>query len=82
MGRGGWGGPRPRGAPADDAAPPETAFVDTLSHRDHFGILSEDLDAATGDLWGDFPRTCSMAGIINPAMRLSRSWEEAWCLDL
>ncbi len=57
-------------------------FVDILSHRNHFGILSEDLDAATGELWGNFPQTYSMAGIINSAMRLSQSWEEAWCLDL
>ncbi len=43
----------------------------------HFGILSEDLHAATGELWGNFPQTYSMAGIINSAMRLSQSWEDA-----
>lgn len=53
-------------------------FSDILSHRNHFGILSEDLHAATGQLWGNFPQTYSMAGIINSAMRLSQSWEEAW----
>ncbi len=57
-------------------------FTDILSHRNHFGILSEDLHAATGELWGNFPQTYSMAGIINSAMRLSQSWEDAWCLDL
>jgi GH15 family glucan-1,4-alpha-glucosidase len=53
-------------------------FKDILAHRNHFGILSEDLHAATGELWGNFPQTYSMAGIINSAMRLSQSWEEAW----
>ncbi len=57
-------------------------FLDVLSHRNAFGILSEDLDAVTGQLWGNFPQTYSMAGIINTAMRLSQSWEDAWCHDL
>ncbi len=53
-------------------------FEDVLSHRNAFGILSEDLHAATGELWGNFPQTYSMAGIINSAMRLSQSWEDRW----
>ncbi len=53
-------------------------FADILAHRNHFGILTEDLHAATGQLWGNFPQTYSMAGIINSAMRLSQSWEDAW----
>ena len=57
-------------------------FLDILSHRNHYGILSEDLHPVTGELWGNFPQTYSMAGIINSAMRLSQSWEDAWCLDL
>ncbi|MCW6508211.1 glycoside hydrolase family 15 protein [Lichenifustis flavocetrariae] len=57
-------------------------FLDILSHRNAYGILSEDLHPVTGELWGNFPQTYSMAGIINSAMRLSRSWEDAWCLDL
>lgn len=57
-------------------------FLDILSHRNAYGILSEDLHPITGELWGNFPQTYSMAGIINSAMRLSQSWEDAWCLDL
>ncbi len=53
-------------------------FEDVLKHRNAFGILSEDLHAATGELWGNFPQTYSMAGIINSAMRLSQSWEDRW----
>jgi hypothetical protein len=30
-------------------------------------------------LWGNFPQTYSMAGIINAAMRLSQKWEDIWC---
>jgi len=52
-------------------------FDRMLSRRNGLGLLSEDLDPATGELWGNFPQTYSLVGIINSAMRLSRSWEEA-----
>jgi hypothetical protein len=39
--------------------------------------MSEDLAPGSGELWGNYPQTYSMVGIINCAMRLSRSWEEA-----
>ena len=52
-------------------------FENMLSLRNPLGLLSEDIDPATGTLWGNFPQTYSMAGIINAAVRLSRSWEEA-----
>jgi GH15 family glucan-1,4-alpha-glucosidase len=53
-------------------------FVDILNRRNAFGLLSEDIHPITGELWGNFPQTYSMAGIINTAMRLSASWEGAW----
>jgi GH15 family glucan-1,4-alpha-glucosidase len=40
-------------------------------------MLSEDIDPVTGELWGNFPQTYSMVGIITAAMRLSRAWEDA-----
>ena len=40
--------------------------------------LSEDIDPQTGTLWGNFPQTYSMAGLILTAMRLSRSWEDRY----
>jgi GH15 family glucan-1,4-alpha-glucosidase len=52
-------------------------FENMLSLRNPLGLLSEDIDPETGTLWGNFPQTYSMAGIINAAVRLSRSWEEA-----
>jgi GH15 family glucan-1,4-alpha-glucosidase len=53
-------------------------FEGVLAHRNHFGLLSEDIHPETGELWGNFPQAYSMAGIINAATRLSSSWEEAW----
>jgi len=41
-------------------------------------LLSEDVDPQTGALWGNFPQTYSMAGLILSAMRLSRSWEDRY----
>lgn len=46
-----------------------------LSCRNHVGLLSEDTDPVTGEMWGNFPQTYSMVGIINGAMRLSSGWE-------
>jgi GH15 family glucan-1,4-alpha-glucosidase len=54
-------------------------FIDLLERRNAFGLLSEDIHPETGALWGNFPQTYSMAGIINSAMRLSVRWEDAWC---
>ena len=51
-------------------------FERVLSLRNHVGILSEDAVPATGELWGNFPQTYSMVGIIHCARKLSRSWEE------
>jgi len=52
-------------------------FENMLSLRNPLGLLSEDIETNTGELWGNFPQTYSMAGIINVAVRLSRPWEEA-----
>jgi GH15 family glucan-1,4-alpha-glucosidase len=52
-------------------------FEHILSLRNSFGLFSEDADFTTGELWGNFPQTYSMVGLINSAVRLSRSWEEA-----
>ena len=53
-------------------------FENMLARRNRAGLLSEDLDPATGELWGNFPQTYSMVGLINSAMQLSRSWEEGF----
>jgi GH15 family glucan-1,4-alpha-glucosidase len=50
-------------------------FDGLMSARNPLGMLSEDIDPVTGELWGNFPQTYSMVGIINGATRLSRRWE-------
>ena len=50
-------------------------FESLLRRRNRFGLLSEDIDPATGEQWGNFPQTYSMVGVITSALRLSRSWE-------
>jgi GH15 family glucan-1,4-alpha-glucosidase len=53
-------------------------FENMLQRRNALGLLSEDVDPHTGELWGNFPQTYSMVGLINSATRLSRSWEDAF----
>lgn len=52
-------------------------FENLLKHRNHLGLLSEDIDPANGQHWGNYPQTYSMVGIISCALRLSRSWDSA-----
>lgn len=55
-----------------------TMFETALGNRNHYGLLSEDVHPHTGALWGNFPQTYSMAGLITTGMRLSRSWEDRY----
>ena len=50
-------------------------FEALLACRNHVGLLSEDLHVASGELWGNFPQTYSMVGIVNGAVRLSKPWD-------
>ena len=52
-------------------------FERLLARRSRLGLLSEDIDPRSGEWWGNFPQTYSLVGIVNSAIRLSRSWEEA-----
>ena len=52
-------------------------FEGMLASRTRLGLLSEDIDPASGELWGNFPQTYSLVGIIQCATRLSRPWEDA-----
>ena len=53
-------------------------FENMLARRNHVGLLAEDLDPKTGELWGNFPQTYPMVGLILCAMRLSEPWEKAF----
>ena len=50
-------------------------FAAMLAARNHLGLLSEDTHPVTGEMWGNFPQTYSMVGIINAAVRLSAPWD-------
>lgn len=52
-------------------------FEDMLGRRTQAGLLSEDIAIETGELWGNYPQTYSLVGIINCAVLLSRSWTDA-----
>ncbi|MEO1544954.1 MAG: glycoside hydrolase family 15 protein, partial [Pseudomonadota bacterium] len=52
-------------------------FEDLLAVRNPLGLMSEDTAFEDNALWGNFPQTYSMVGIINGAVRLSQSWESA-----
>jgi GH15 family glucan-1,4-alpha-glucosidase len=56
----------------DDEA--RALFERMLDHATSSGLLSEDMDFETGELWGNFPQTYSLVGVINCAVLLSRSW--------
>ncbi|MEP6550159.1 MAG: glycoside hydrolase family 15 protein [Gemmatimonadales bacterium] len=53
-------------------------FENVLAHRNQHGLLSEDIDPRTGELWGNFVQTYSMVGIIDSAIRLSVEWDQVY----
>jgi GH15 family glucan-1,4-alpha-glucosidase len=53
-------------------------FSSVIHQANHVGLLSEDMDPETGELWGNFPQTYSHVGLINTAMRISQSWDDAF----
>jgi GH15 family glucan-1,4-alpha-glucosidase len=53
-------------------------FEKVLQRRNHLGLLSEDVSLDGVELWGNFPQTYSMVGLIQCAARLSIPWDEAY----
>ena len=49
-------------------------FEEMLQRRTASGLLSEDIDPLTGELWGNYPQTYSLVGMINCAVLLSKPW--------
>ena len=49
-------------------------FNEMLSHRTGAGLLSEDISLENGHLWGNYPQTYSLVGLINCASLLSKPW--------
>lgn len=53
-----------------------TLFEGMLKRRTPAGLLSEDTAYDDGQLWGNYPQTYSLVGIINCAGLLSRPWRD------
>jgi GH15 family glucan-1,4-alpha-glucosidase len=51
-------------------------FENVLACRNQLGLLSEDINPETNELWGNFPQTYPLVGMINCAMKLSKTWED------
>jgi GH15 family glucan-1,4-alpha-glucosidase len=49
-------------------------FEEMLTRRTAAGLLSEDIDPTSGELWGNYPQTYSLVGMINCAAMLSKPW--------
>lgn len=45
-------------------------FEGLLTHKNHLGLLSEDIAPSTGAQWGNFPQTYSHVGLIHCAFAL------------
>ena len=65
-------------AQAGDKPRARALFEKVLARRNHLGLLSEDVSLDGAQLWGNFPQTYSMVGLIQCAARLSISWEKAY----
>jgi GH15 family glucan-1,4-alpha-glucosidase len=42
------------------------------------GLLSENQDPETREMWGNFPQNVAMVGLISSAITLSKQWKEAF----
>jgi GH15 family glucan-1,4-alpha-glucosidase len=49
-------------------------FTEMLNRRTAAGLLSEDIAFNGGELWGNYPQTYSLVGLINCASLLSKPW--------
>ncbi|SNT20767.1 Glucoamylase (glucan-1,4-alpha-glucosidase), GH15 family [Ekhidna lutea] len=47
-------------------------FEKLNGYANHVGLLSEDVKAADGSMWGNFPQAYSHVGLLNAASRISR----------
>eukprot|EP00434_Breviolum_minutum_P028906 symbB.v1.2.025567.t2/scaffold2413.1/size174923/8 len=44
----------------------------------HPGVLAEAIDLRSGEQWGNTPCTSALLSLLRVALRLSRTWREAW----
>ncbi|MBL8655363.1 MAG: glycoside hydrolase family 15 protein, partial [Alphaproteobacteria bacterium] len=63
-------------AAAGEVERARAVFERVMGQASSLGLFSEDILAASGEHWGNFPQTYCMAGLVGAAMRLSRGWRE------
>ena len=51
-------------------------FDRLLAHRNHLGLLAEDVHEKSGSQWGNFPQTYSHVGLINAAFAISKKLDK------
>jgi len=51
-------------------------FEQTTSYANDLGLLAEEADEATGELWGNFPQAFSHVGLINAAWSISQAQQD------
>jgi GH15 family glucan-1,4-alpha-glucosidase len=56
-----------------DVARAREAFSRAAAYANDVGLLSEEVDPATGELLGNFPQAFSHIGLINAAWAISRA---------
>lgn len=47
-------------------------FEKIITYSNHLGLLSEDINAADGSQWGNFPQAYSHVGLMNAANRIAK----------
>ncbi len=47
-------------------------FENLCNYSNHVGLLSEDVKAADGSMWGNFPQAYSHVGLLNASSRIAR----------
>lgn len=51
-------------------------FESLIQYGNHLGLLSEDVHAASGSQWGNFPQTYSHVGLVNAAYRIAKKLDK------
>ena len=51
-------------------------FENLISYSNHVGLLSEDVKAVDGSMWGNFPQAYSHVGLLNAAHRIARKLDQ------
>ncbi|MFY0601799.1 MAG: glycoside hydrolase family 15 protein [Cyclobacteriaceae bacterium] len=51
-------------------------FDNLVSYSNHVGLLSEDVKAGDGSMWGNFPQAYSHVGLLNAATRIARKLDK------